>query len=187
MPLAYSSWRCAGGWACSSSAQPLPDVHRGQHPLRRQGPSDRQQSALRVDRRSAAQGGRALGGRFQPAQLLAFQPLRGTATAPLPRACPRNWAEVLLLDEPTSSLDPVTTENIEAMIRSLAPAVTIIIVTHNLGQAQADLGPDHLLLPGEAGRVRRDRKALRRSKGARNGPVRHRPNGLKYCPGNGAG
>ena len=44
--------------------------------------------------------------------------------------------EVLLLDEPTSSLDPVTTENIEAMIRSLAPAVTIIIVTHNLGQAR---------------------------------------------------
>jgi phosphate transport system ATP-binding protein len=43
---------------------------------------------------------------------------------------------VLLLDEPTSSLDPVTTENIEAMIRSLAPAVTIIIVTHNLGQAR---------------------------------------------------
>jgi len=44
--------------------------------------------------------------------------------------------EVLLLDEPTSSLDPITTENIEAMIRSLAPAVTIIIVTHNLGQAR---------------------------------------------------
>ncbi|HTV11699.1 MAG TPA: ATP-binding cassette domain-containing protein [Acidimicrobiales bacterium] len=44
--------------------------------------------------------------------------------------------EVLLLDEPTSSLDPLTTENIEAMIRSLVPALTIIIVTHNLGQAR---------------------------------------------------
>jgi phosphate transport system ATP-binding protein len=44
--------------------------------------------------------------------------------------------EVLLLDEPTSSLDPVTTENIETMIRSLVPALTIIIVTHNLGQAR---------------------------------------------------
>ena len=44
--------------------------------------------------------------------------------------------EALLLDEPTSSLDPVTTENIEAMIRSLVPALTIIIVTHNLGQAR---------------------------------------------------
>lgn len=43
--------------------------------------------------------------------------------------------EILLLDEPTSSLDPITTENIEQMIRSLVPALTIIIVTHNLGQA----------------------------------------------------
>ena len=41
-----------------------------------------------------------------------------------------------MLDEPTSSLDPVTTENIEAMIRSLVPALTIVIVTHNLGQAR---------------------------------------------------
>jgi phosphate transport system ATP-binding protein len=44
--------------------------------------------------------------------------------------------EVLLLDEPTSSLDPVTTENIEHMIRSLVPALTIVIVTHNLAQAR---------------------------------------------------
>ena len=44
--------------------------------------------------------------------------------------------EVLLLDEPTSSLDPLTTENVEQMIRTLVPALTIIIVTHNLGQAR---------------------------------------------------
>jgi phosphate transport system ATP-binding protein len=43
--------------------------------------------------------------------------------------------EVLLLDEPTSSLDPVTTEAIEALLRTLAPALTLIVVTHNLGQA----------------------------------------------------
>ena len=43
--------------------------------------------------------------------------------------------EVLLLDEPTSALDPVTTEAIESLFKTLAPALTLIVVTHNLGQA----------------------------------------------------
>jgi phosphate transport system ATP-binding protein len=43
--------------------------------------------------------------------------------------------EVLLLDEPTSSLDPMSTEMVEQLVRALTPALTIIIVTHNLGQA----------------------------------------------------
>ena len=43
--------------------------------------------------------------------------------------------EVLLLDEPTSSLDPMSTEMVERLVRELTPALTIIIVTHNLGQA----------------------------------------------------
>jgi phosphate transport system ATP-binding protein len=43
--------------------------------------------------------------------------------------------EVLLLDEPTSALDPVTTEAIEALIKTLTPALSLIVVTHNLGQA----------------------------------------------------
>ena len=43
--------------------------------------------------------------------------------------------DVLLLDEPTSSLDPVTTESIEALIKTLTPALSLIVVTHNLGQA----------------------------------------------------
>ena len=43
--------------------------------------------------------------------------------------------DVLLLDEPTSSLDPVTTEAIESLIKTMAPALTLIVVTHNLGQA----------------------------------------------------
>ena len=43
--------------------------------------------------------------------------------------------EVLLLDEPTSSLDPTTTEKIEGLIRSLADRLTVIMVTHDLSQA----------------------------------------------------
>jgi len=43
--------------------------------------------------------------------------------------------EVLLLDEPTSALDPSATESIEALIRTLVPRITVVIVTHNLAQA----------------------------------------------------
>jgi len=43
--------------------------------------------------------------------------------------------EVLLLDEPTSALDPLTTESIEGLLKTLTPALTLIVVTHNLGQA----------------------------------------------------
>jgi phosphate transport system ATP-binding protein len=43
--------------------------------------------------------------------------------------------DVLLLDEPTSALDPMATESIEALIRQLVPDLTVVIVTHNLQQA----------------------------------------------------
>jgi phosphate transport system ATP-binding protein len=44
--------------------------------------------------------------------------------------------EILLLDEPTSALDPGATESIEALIRTLIPNLTVVIVTHNLAQAR---------------------------------------------------
>jgi len=44
-------------------------------------------------------------------------------------------AEVLLMDEPTSSLDPQSTMRIEDLIHQLKDEVTIIIVTHNMQQA----------------------------------------------------
>lgn len=44
--------------------------------------------------------------------------------------------DVLLLDEPTSALDPVATAAVEQMVRGLAPALTVVVVTHNLAQAR---------------------------------------------------
>jgi len=43
--------------------------------------------------------------------------------------------EVLLMDEPASALDPISTQQIEDTIAELKSSVTIIIVTHNMQQA----------------------------------------------------
>ena len=42
---------------------------------------------------------------------------------------------VLLLDEPASALDPISTQHIEELLRQLREEVTIVIVTHNMQQA----------------------------------------------------
>lgn len=43
--------------------------------------------------------------------------------------------EVLLMDEPTSAIDPIATAKIEDLIEVLKPKYTIVIVTHNMQQA----------------------------------------------------
>ena len=43
--------------------------------------------------------------------------------------------EVLLMDEPTSAIDPIATARIEKLITDLRSTYTIVIVTHNLQQA----------------------------------------------------
>jgi phosphate transport system ATP-binding protein len=43
--------------------------------------------------------------------------------------------DVILMDEPCSSLDPVATLHIEELMRRLAENYTIVIVTHNMQQA----------------------------------------------------
>lgn len=43
--------------------------------------------------------------------------------------------EVLLLDEPASALDPISTARLEETISELKRDYTIVIVTHNMGQA----------------------------------------------------
>ncbi len=43
--------------------------------------------------------------------------------------------EVLLLDEPASALDPISTAKLEELLHKLKERYTIVIVTHNLQQA----------------------------------------------------
>jgi phosphate transport system ATP-binding protein len=44
--------------------------------------------------------------------------------------------QVLLMDEPCSALDPISTRVVEETIEQLASDITIVIVTHNMQQAQ---------------------------------------------------
>jgi len=44
--------------------------------------------------------------------------------------------DILLMDEPTSALDPIATSHIEQLLVELQKDVTILIVTHNMGQAE---------------------------------------------------
>jgi tungstate transport system ATP-binding protein len=64
-------------------------------------------------------------------------------------ALARAWAlspEVLFLDEPTASLDPGATHEIEEGIRAIhASGAKIVLVTHNLGQARR-LGDEILFM-----------------------------------------
>jgi phosphate transport system ATP-binding protein len=62
---------------------------------------------------------------------------------------------ILLMDEPCSALDPTSTNRIEETIREIADEVTVIIVTHNMQQAQrvSDKCAFFLAAEGTPGRV----------------------------------
>ncbi|HEY2552845.1 MAG TPA: phosphate ABC transporter ATP-binding protein [Streptosporangiaceae bacterium] len=72
--------------------------------------------------------------------------------------------DVLLMDEPCSALDPTSTRRIEETIRELENQVTIVIVTHNMQQAQrvskncafflaAENTPGHIVETGPTGQL----------------------------------
>ena len=44
--------------------------------------------------------------------------------------------DIILMDEPCSALDPISTQRIEELMRDLQSKYTIIIVTHNMSQAR---------------------------------------------------
>ncbi len=57
--------------------------------------------------------------------------------------------EVLLLDEPCSSLDPIATGKIEELLVELKKSYTLVIVTHNMQQAARVSDYTGFLLMGE--------------------------------------
>jgi phosphate transport system ATP-binding protein len=56
---------------------------------------------------------------------------------------------VILLDEPTASLDPLSTQKVEELVYHLRETVTVVIVTHNMQQAARVSDRTAFLLAGE--------------------------------------
>ncbi|MGZ3436672.1 MAG: phosphate ABC transporter ATP-binding protein [Gemmatimonadaceae bacterium] len=56
---------------------------------------------------------------------------------------------VILLDEPTASLDPLSSQKVEELVYDLRTTVTVVIVTHNLQQAARVSDSTAFLLMGE--------------------------------------
>ena len=64
--------------------------------------------------------------------------------------------EVLLMDEPCSALDPISTARIEELLLELKENYTIVIVTHNMQQAARCSDHHRLHVCGRPDRIRRD-------------------------------
>ena len=82
--------------------------------------------------------------------------------------------EVILMDEPASALDPISTLKIEELIEELKEKYTIIIVTHNMQQAARVSDVHRLFLPGRADRVRRHQEDLHHPGEEADGGLHHR-------------
>ena len=94
--------------------------------------------------------------------------------------------DVILMDEPCSALDPISTGKIEDLMLELKKDYSIVIVTHNMQQAArvsdmtafliVKLDDDEKHRQGRAGRVRRDREDLHQ-------PLRPAHRGLRHREG----
>lgn len=81
------------------------------------------------------EGGALARRQFTPART-GFDTFGGAAATPLPCRTLALEPEILLLDEPTASLDPATTHTIENLLLKLAERYPILLVSHGLPQAK---------------------------------------------------
>ena len=91
--------------------------------------------------------------------------------------------DVLLMDEPCSALDPISTGRIEDLMMELKENYSIVIVTHNMQQAArvsdmtafftVELDETAKHRTGPRGRVRRDGQDLHEPRGQAHGGLRH--------------
>jgi phosphate transport system ATP-binding protein len=77
--------------------------------------------------------------------------------------------EVLLLDEPCSGLDPISTAKIEEALRVLKKEITVVLVTNNVKQASRISNRTAFLLQGELVEVGDTGKIFTTPKDARTG------------------
>ena len=116
------------------AAEPVPEVDLRQHRLRPAHP--RHEGQPRRPRRAGAPARRDLGRGQEPAQEARRSGLSGGQQQRLCIA--RAIAvepDVVLLDEPASALDPISTQAIEDLMHELKQDYTLVIVTHNMQQA----------------------------------------------------
>ena len=55
----------------------------------------------------------------------------------------------MLLDEPTASLDPASSQKVEELVYELRRQITVVIVTHNMQQAARASDRTAFMLSGE--------------------------------------
>ena len=97
--------------------------------------------------------------------------------------------EVILMDEPCSALDPISTARVEDLMDDLKDEYTIVIVTHNMQQARrvSDMTACLMLDDGSTEgtrdrhhrRVQRHRPALHQPQGPPDRGLHHRPDRLR--------
>ena len=162
--------------------EPVPEVDLRQRRLRAE--DARHAGRHGRARRARAPRGRALGRGQGPAE--AESPSRcraASSSASASRARLAVEPEVILLDEPASALDPISTAAIEDLMHELKRDYTLVIVTHNMQQAArvADMTAFFSLDVDGDGRAR-DPRRVRRDREDLHPPVRQANRGLRHRP-----